>query len=267
MSAPLNPETTLSLDDCVAEVLGLLTGMDLQYRPELDRYQAITRQLNRALRANALEHEWSWYAATEHVGQTVPGQQSYLLRAAVRPRVINDDAVRLVRPRQQHPVLWAYFLPRDALHKYADRGGLWAAVTRNVLTFSRPFARSERGLDILVPVMREPTMFRLPPHPEGQNDPLPAVPQEIRDQPLDFQYPDLVVLRAATYYAMTDPIMQPRVQTLEQQTKELMYQIIERDDRNTDSPYLNEFFVPVQNGIAGPSRGPHPHHPHADERR
>jgi hypothetical protein len=44
-----------------------------------------------------------------------------------------------------------------------------------------------------------------------------------------------------------------------------MYQVIERDDRNTDSPYLNEFFVPVQSGLE--THHFYHHHPHSDERR
>lgn len=91
------------------------------------------------------------------------------------------------------------------------------------------------------------------------------MPEEVRNQEIDFPYPDVVILRAAMYYAMTDPVMQPRVQTLEAQYKDLMYQIIERDDRNTDSPFENEFIVPVQGGLAYPGFGGMGHmHPHAD---
>jgi hypothetical protein len=260
----VNPETMLTLDESVAEVLGLLTGLDLHYAPELDRYRAITRQLNRALRSNALEKEWSYYSSTESVGPVHAGEQDVQLRSTLRPRIINDDAVRLVNA-DGRPVRWAYFLPRDALHKYAGRGGLWCAATRNTLSFSRPFGTGEEGLDIQVPVMREPRMFRLPEQPEDPNEPLVAVPDEIRNQPLDFPYPDVITLRAAFYYAQSDPIMQPRVQTLEAQYKDLMYQIIERDERNTDSPFENEFFVPVTGSLGGD--GTRHSHPHADERR
>jgi hypothetical protein len=55
------------------------------------------------------------------------------------------------------------------------------------------------------------------------------------------------------------------VQTLEAQYKDLMYQLIERDDRATDSPFQNEFTVPVQNSLEGGSVAHR--HPHADERR
>lgn len=259
-----NPETTLTLDECVAEVLGLLTGLDLTYSPEYDRYRSITRQLNRALRSNALEREWSWYSSTTSLGTAAEGETSVFIPNSLRPRIINDDAVRLCN-EDDRPVRWAYFLPRDALSKYDDRPGLWAAVTRNELKFSRPFSAAEDGLDIQLPVMREPIMFRLPPPPEDESDPVVPVADAIRNQPLDFWYPDVVVLRAAFYYAQTDPVMQPRVQTLEAQYKDIMYQIIERDDRNTDSPYLNEFFVPVMNNIVNEPMGHR--HPHSDERR
>jgi len=39
----MSNEVRLTLDEAVAEVLGLLTGLDLTYEPELDRYRAITR--------------------------------------------------------------------------------------------------------------------------------------------------------------------------------------------------------------------------------
>lgn len=254
----MNEELLTTLDDAVAEVLGLLTGLDLTYEPELDRYQAITRQLNRALRSNALEKEWSWYASTENLGPVGEGQSIVTLPSRIRPRMTNDDAARLCDSLGR-PHRFAYFLPRDALHKYRGRQGLWCSITNSELEFNRPLGNEEGELDLVLPVMREPTMFRLP----AENA---EVPDEIRQQEIDFAYPDIVVLRAAFYYAQTDPVMQPRVQTLEAQYKDLMYQIIERDDRSTDSPYQNEFFVPVQNGIGGP--GPTFHwHPHSDERR
>jgi hypothetical protein len=255
----------MTLDDAVAEVLGLLTGLDLEYAPELDRYQSITRQLNRALRANALEKEWSYYSDFETVGQSSEGLREVMLTSSVRPRVINDDAVRLVNS-DGDTVRWAYYLPRDAIHKYPKRGGLWVSYTRNILTFSRPLRLAEAGYDIQVPVMREPKMFRLPQQPENEEEDLVEVSDAIRGQLVDFAYPDLITLRAAYYYAQTDPVMQPRVQTLEAQFKDLFYQISERDERMTDSPFLNEFFVPVQSGIYDNDLTPH-WHPHSDERR
>lgn len=249
-----NPETTLTLTECVDEVLGLLTGLDLSYDPSYDRFRSITRQLNRALRSNALEKEWSYYSSVESLGTSVEGDIELNMRSTVRPRIINDDAVRLVN-EDGRPVVWAYFLPRDALHKYQGKRGLWCAAVRNTLQFSRPLLAGEAGLDIQVPVMREPVMFRLP-EVAGEE-----VPDSTLNQELDFPYPDIITLRAAFYYAQTDPVMQPRVQTLEAQFKDLYYQISEREDRNTDSPYLNDFYVPVVNGLGEPES--HHYHPHS----
>ena len=128
----MNPELETTLDDAVAEVLGLLTGLDLQYAPELDRYQAITRQINRAMRSCAMEKEWSWFADLQSVGAAVSGEQEVILPSSKRPRVIGDDSVRLVDD-QGIPRVWAYFLPRDAINKYVDRVGLWVAATRQSL--------------------------------------------------------------------------------------------------------------------------------------
>jgi hypothetical protein len=247
-------EVQMTLDDAVGEVLGLLTGLDLEYDPDLDRYRAITRQLNRALRATALDNEWSYYSSTLSVGTASVGQNTLQIPTNQRPRVINDDAARLLNS-DGRPVVWAYFLPRDSLHKYAFRQGLWCSVTRRSLDFSRPFYESEDGLEVVLPVMREPRMFRLP-------DKGVEVPMVIRDQFIDFPYPDLVICRAAFMYAQTDPVMQPRVQTLEDQYKNMMYQLIERDVAITDTPFLNEFRLPVQNGLI-PDYDPHLH-PHSD---
>lgn len=258
-----NPETSLTLDEAVAEVLGLLTGLDLQYLPESDRYYSITRAINRALRSNALEHEWSYYASTVSIGTAVEGTQQMPMVSTIRPRVTGDDAVRLVGT-DGGILRWVYFLPRDALHKYAYRNQLYCSVVGQMLVFSRGFYAKEDGLDVQVPVMREPALIRLPAQPEDPNAASVPVPQETRDTEVDFQYPDLIVLRAAYYYAQSDPVMQPRVQTLEAQYKDLMYQIIERDDRFTDSPYMNAWSL----GISGSLRGEpsYPLHPHADGR-
>jgi hypothetical protein len=260
-----NPEVQMTLDDCVDEVLGMLTGLELRYMPELDRYRSITRQINRALRATALEREWSYYTDLEDVGLTAAGVQDVAIRASVRPRIIGDDSVRLCRD-DGYPVVWAYFLPRDAIEKYPARTGLWVSSTRSSLHFSRPFTEYEAGLHIQLPVMREPKMFRLPEQPEGDEGPLVDVPDTIRNQLLDFEFPDAVLSRAAYFYAQTDPVMQPRVQTLEQEYKTVFYALNERDDRNTDSPYLNEYTVPIQSDIFASSNWDL-HHPHSDERR
>jgi len=264
VTASINPELVYTLDEGVKEVLSNLTGLDLSYDPTLDRYIAVTRQLNRALRSNALEHEWSYYSTLMSAGTSVAGDTDVFLPADSRPRVVGDDSVRLV-DADGHIIVWAYVLPRDALHKYIGRSGLWFSVVGNAFTYSRPLFEWEGGLDIQIPVMREPVMFRLPEQPEDPTVPAVVVDPAIRDQPIDFSYPDIITVRASFYYAQTDPIMQPRVQTLEAQYKDLMYQVIERDDRNTDSPYLNEFFVPVQSGLE--THHFYHHHPHSDERR
>lgn len=199
------------------------------------------------------------------MGTARAGEQEVRLRSTLRPRIINDDAVRLV-DKNGVAVVWAYFLPRDALHKYhPSRPGLWCSVTNQVLRFSRPFTTGEAGLSIHVPAMREPRMFRLPDPPEDPNEATVEVPQTVRDQLLDFPFPDIVIGRAAWFYAQTDPVMQPRAQTLEGAYKDLMYQVMERDARNTDSPYTNDFVLPVQSGLYQDAQ---PHwHPHSDDRR
>ena len=248
-----NPNVALTLRECVDEVLGILTGLDLDYDPNYDRFRAITRALNRALRANATEQEWSFYSSLEQVGYAYEGERVVPISATVRPRIINDDAVRLVDANGK-VYEWAYFLPRDSIHKYGyRRKGLWVSHTKTSLEFSRPFGLHEEGLAIEVPVMREPRLFKLPELPSNPNDPLPTIPQSVLSQELDFDYPDVVVLRAAFYYAQTDPLMQPRVQTLEAQYKDLMYQLIERDTRNTDAAFENPFILPIDNDIYGNS--------------
>lgn len=258
-----NPETALTCDEAVGEVLGLLTGLDLQYAAESDRYYAIVRALNRALRSNALEHEWSYYASTENVGTATEGSNAVALLSTRRPRQTGDDAVRLLNDTGAI-MRWAYFLPRDALHKYQYRNQLYCSIVGQQLLFNRAFYEKEAGLSIEVPVMREPTLIRLPAQPADPNLPSVPVDQAVRDTEIDFQYPDLIVLRGAYYYAQTDPVMQPRVQTLEAQYKDLMYQIIERDDRNTEAPEMNAWSL----GISGSLRGEtaYPLHPHADGR-
>lgn len=260
----MNPDLQMTLDDCVDDVLGMLTGLDLSYQPTTDRYRAVVRALNKALRQTALEKEWSYYASTEELGEAVAGQQEVGMRSTVRPRIIGDDSVRLVDD-DGTTLVWAPFLPRDAIDKYIGRRGLWAAAMPQSLRFSRPFGTHEDGLRIHVPVMREPQLFVLPPHPENDVDPLPVVPATVRNQLLDFPYPDAVLARAAFYYAQTDPVMQPRVQTLEAEYKNIFYALNERDERHTDSTYLNEFSVPIQSDVSGTSYQD-TLHPHADER-
>lgn len=259
-----NVDVAMTLDECVAEVLGMLTGYELQYEAEYERYRAVTRQINRALRANALEREWSYYSDTEDVGVARAGTQDVSIRASVRPRIIGDDAVRLTLS-DGSPVVWAYFLPRDAIEKYPARRGLWVSITRQSLHFSRPFAAHEDGLHIRLPVMREPRMFRLPAQDPSPSAPLVTVPDSAREQLLDFEFPDVVLQRAAYFYAQTDPVMQPRAQTLEAEWKNTYYGLNERDDRNTDAPFLNDFAVPIQSGLNDTSYSDY-RHPHADDR-
>lgn len=256
-----NVEVAMTLDEAVAEVMGLLVDNDLELIPELDRYQAITRHLNRAMRQVARETEWSYYSSVENMGIAHHGDRVVELRSSVRPRIINDDAVRLINPDTRQVIEWAYWIPRDALHKYTGRD-LRAAYTRTSIEFSRAFFISEDGLEIHVPVMREPVMFRLPEQPENPEEPLVTVPDDIRQQEVDFDAPDLVVARAAYTYAQTNALWQPRVQTLEANYKDTMYSLQERDARNTDTPYQNEWTLGIE-GDAVHSMG-RAHRPSAD---
>ena len=245
-TSSISSQVTMSLNDCVQEVLALLTGQALVYDSQFDRFRVITQHLNRALRENSLEQEWSYYSDILDLGTVLENDQQFQIAADYRFRVINDDAVRLVS-EEGVAVEWAYFLPRDALHKYRNRDGLWCSYTRDWLTFSRPLGSHHEGLHVQLPVMREPRMFRLPATPEE------AVDETTLQQQLDFDVPDVVIGRAAWLYAQTDPVMQPRVQTLEDAYKNLMYSAIERDQAFTDSPYINEWVLPVQNDIYGES--------------
>lgn len=240
----INPDVTMDLEQAVTEVLVVLTGQTLQYDPDMDRFRAIAALLNRALKSNALEQNWSFYSDVVTVDLTgLAGDQTFDITTDMRFRIINDDAVRFIL--DGIPVAWAYFLPRDALHKYRNRAGLWCSVTRNTLTLSRPLPDLYDGLTMEIPVMREPVPFDIPADPQTAMDPL------VLAQEVDFEFPDVIIARAAWLYAQTDPMMQPRVQTLEDQYKDLMYQLIERDTAHTDTPYQNEIIVPVQSDIYG----------------
>jgi len=241
----------MNLDECVAEVIGALVGIDLQLVPEQDRYVSITRALNRALRAVAREQEWGYYSTVENVGTAMSGLSEINLRKSIRPRVINDDAVRLVDPLTKQVVEWAYFLPRDALHKNVHRTGLWVSFVGHDLFFSRPFYLAEQGLEIHCPVMREPKLWQLPLQPTDPNEELIPVPDSVREMEMDFEEPDLVIAKASYFYAQTDPVMQPRVQTLEANYKEILYSIQERDARNTDAPDQNDWSLGIESSVAG----------------
>lgn len=240
----------MTLDDAVAEMMNLLTGLDLTYDPELDRYRSMTRALNRGLRDNSLEAEWAHYAAVKNFGAGLcrGGDNIATLPPFTRPRINGDDSVRLVNDRGV-VVRWAYFLPRDALHKYRNLQDLWVSANGGTLTFSRPFTDQESELSLVVPVMREPRMFRLPPVGE-------TVPDRVRKQILDFNHPDLIVARATYRYAQSDPVAQPRVPTLEQDYKTLMYQLIERDTNHTDTPYQNAMDLGIRSGLTSGRVGP-----------
>lgn len=305
--------TDMTLDEAVGEVLNYLTGSDLHYIAELDRYRSLTRTLNRALRLVATEHEWSCYSSIEDMGVLSLGQTEIVHRRSRRPRIILDDSVRLVDDANNiHE--WAYILPRESTHKYQGRTGLWVSSTENRLTFSRPIQAKEEGLRAIVPVMREPRQLMIPASydsiedldADGEEDPLvlekivqlrnfhnpdiveewviddsaaPYIytspesslaklgltPAQVRNQKIDHSFPDLIVLKAAFLYAGTDPVMQPRVQTLEGQYKQLFYALTERDTNHTDDPFRNDFVVPIQGSLRDEQRN-HAH-PHADERR
>lgn len=262
---PQNPELSTTLDEAVAEVQALLYGLDLQLDPREDRYQMTVRMLNRALREVALVTEWSYYSDVEEAGIAHAGDEAIDLRATLRPRIKSDDAVRLLDSNGR-PVMWAYFIPRESLSKYRYQTELRCSITRSTLHFSRPFREQDEGFTIAVPVMREPRMFRLPSLDEDAlpGDVIPQVPDSIRNQQVDFDYPDLVIRRAAYLVAQFDPMLQPRVQTLEMQFDDLRYQLSERDTNATDATYMNPVIVPIANTIYGQQGGAMFHgHPHA----
>lgn len=261
----MNPEIEMTLDEAVQSVLVLLTGLDVTQVPEFDRYYVVTNSLNRALRANSLEVEWSYYSGVENVGRLRAGDRGFTLSRSLRPRLQGDDACRLV-DRNGDARGWAYALPRESLHKYSGRNGLWFSVTRREVSFSRAIRSDEAGLELELPVMRAPIAFRLPKRGPDPRDTVPKVPAEIREQIVDFDWPDLIVMRAAMYFAMSNALYQPRVQMLEDQHKDMMYQLKERDESHTDSPFQNEFILPMQSDIYGGQTSVGHMHPHADER-
>ena len=245
-----NPDLTFTLDEAIAEILTMLTGLTLSYEPEADRYYTLTNTINRAMRAVALDADWSCYSSTEDVGTVHAGDRIVELRPTVRPRILIDDSVRLCTI-DGYPMVWAHFLPRETIHKVPNRAQLWVAHNKSSLEFSRPFHAGEEGLIIKVPVMREPVMFRLPYRGEDPNVPVPEVPDDVRQQLVDHVWPDLVIAKAAYFYAQTQPMMQPRVQTLEANYNDLMYSLKDRDSKHTDAPFMNPYTVPVENDING----------------
>lgn len=255
----VNQDLNYTLDEAVREVLLNLTGLGVQYDPSSDRYHVLAHTLNRALRAVARENEWSYFFEDSDLGLAVAGERTMELTTRQRLRIEGDDGLRL-ETRDGAPVEWIPVLPRDALYKYAHRRGLWVSPTRTTLFFSRPFTEGEDGLYVRGPIMREPRMFQLP-------EPGAEIAASIRSQPLDFDNPDLVIAKAMVMYAQTDPIMQPRVPTLEEAYNDIKYPLITRDTNFTDSPYRNEWNLGIQGELGGRSGLLSHGHPHADDRR
>lgn len=300
----------ITLDEAVGEVLNYLTGLDLHYIGELDRYRSITKHLNRALRLTAVDHEWSYYSSLYSAGRVSEGTRKIQITydnawRKIRPRIITEDAIRFVDETNAIRRV-AYYVPRESLHKYSPGSlpaqnaptKLWAASTRSDIEFSRPLEKDESKWTIYVPVMREPKQFVVPatlenieeliapdknnipenatliqlrnfhnpeiveewvsisgqpPYeyadPEKSLENMGLTSQAIRDQILDFPYPDLIIMRAAFLYAQTDPVMQPRVQTLEAAFRDLYYGLVERDTFVTEDAYKNTFKLPIENGL------------------
>ena len=103
-------------------------------------------------------------------------------------------------------------------------------------------------------------MFQLP-------EPGAEITASIRSQPLDFDNPDLVIAKAMVMYAQTDPIMQPRVPTLEESYTDIKYALIARDSQFTDTPYRNEWNLGIKSELGGQAGLLSHGHPHADDRR
>ena len=248
-----NQDVVYTLDEAVGELLRNLHGLGVQYESTADRYHVIAHTINRALRAVALDNEWSWFCEDAELGVVQQGDRTVEMTSRQRLRIVQDDALRL-ETDEGLPVKWIYVLPRDALHKYAMVPGLWASATRTTIKFSRPIRGEEAGLRIVAPIMREPKMFNLP-------EPGKEITSSVRNQQLDFDYPDLVIAKAMYMYAQTDPVIQPRVPTLEENYNTLKYALIERDTQFTDSPYRNNWILNIAN--APGQRATYNHfHPH-----
>lgn len=246
---------TMTLEEAVSEVHNILTGLDLTYDDRYDIFHATVRQLNRSLRAVALLEDWGWYVEELDLGLTTQGMTSVEVDRRYRPRVGQDDAVRLIDPNSGLVRYWAYYLPRDSINKYAARRELRVAFTKNTLTFSRPLQGFESGLSLRVTCMREPRQTRIPPAGEE----LTTV--ELTT-PIDFSSPDLVVAHAVWQISMSNPVYQPRAQTLESIYDDLRFSLTERDSDHSDSPYRNNFTPSYGDPyLAIPHR-----HPHSDRR-
>lgn len=245
---------TMSLRDAVNEVHNVLTGLDLSYDERYDIFHATVRQINRSLRKVALEDEWAWYTEDVDAGTSTEGQTTVELDSAYRPRVQQDDAVRLVNA-DGLPVKWAYYLPRDSLNKTTYRPELRVAFTRNQITFNRPLLKAEAGLQIVVPAMREPRQTRIP-------DSGIRLTDADLNRALDCEYPDLIVSHAAWQISMSNPVYQPRAQTLEGEFSDLKYALTERNTNHSDSPMRNSFVPSYGDPYLNPTHA----HPHSDRR-
>lgn len=245
---------TMSLTEAVAEVQHILTGLNLSYDDRYDIFHATVRQLNRSLRHVSLEDEWGWYVEEVNAGLSVEDQTTIELDSTYRARILEGDAVRLVND-DGLPVIWAYYLPRDSLSRHTYRPELRVSVTRNEISFNRPLLASEAGYTIMVPAMREPAQTNIPSSGE-------KLTTAQLNRALDTEYPDMVVAHAAWQMSMSNPVYQPRAQTLEDAYNDLKYALIERNTNHSDSPLRNTFV---------PSYGdpylslPH-NHPHSDRR-
>lgn len=244
----------LGLSEAVNEIHNILTGLDLQYEDRMDVFHATVRQVNRSLRQVALEDEWAWYVEEVDAGTSAEGMTEVELHSSYRPRVQQDDSVRLVNS-DGITLYWAYYLPRDSLNKQMYRPELRVAFTKNVITFSRPLQRFESGLSIIVPAMREPKQTRIP--ESGQRLSTADLARAI-----DAEYPDLIVAHAAWKMAMSNPVYQPRSQTLEEEFNDLKYALTERNTNHSDSPMRNTFVPSYGDPYLAIPHG----HPHSDRR-
>lgn len=244
----------LSLREAVNEVHNILTGLDLEYEDRMDIFHATVRQINRSLRQVALEDEWAWYVEEVDAGTTTEGMTQVELSSSYRPRVQQDDAVRLTNS-EGITVEWAYYLPRDSLSKYLYRRELRVAFTKNVILFSRPLQKFESGLSVIVPAMREPKQTKIP--DAGQQLSAADLVRAI-----DAEYPDMIVAHAAWKLSMSNPLYQPRAQTLEEEFNDLKYALTERNSNHSDSPLRNTFTPSYGDPYLAIPHG----HPHSDRR-
>ena len=102
-----NTDVQITLEQAVAEVLTLLTGVDLTFNPAEDTFHVVARCLNRAMRAVALEHEWSYYSSTEEVASGPLSRVSRMPACATcRSRVRTPRSRPMpLRPRRWPPRL------------------------------------------------------------------------------------------------------------------------------------------------------------------